>query len=90
MDLTDVKSVVATPNGIRIGDCVVVQYLDDNKTTTFTLRTTHDDITNGYLAASSALGRELLGLAEDEIDFEAGGRVRRIMIVRTQRPAAIH
>ena len=69
---------------------MVVQYLDDNKTTTFTLRTTHDDITNGYLAASSALGRELLSLAEDEINFEAGGRVRRIMIVRTQRPAAMH
>ena len=37
------------------------------------------------------MGRELLGLAEeDEIEFEAGGRVRRVMIVRTERPAAVH
>jgi hypothetical protein len=28
---------------------VVVRYLDDNKTTTFMLSTTRDDITNGYL-----------------------------------------
>jgi len=64
--------------------------LGRQQATTFTLSTTHDDITNGYLAASSALGRELLGLAEDEIDFEAGGRVRRIMIELTERPAVVH
>jgi len=48
-----------------------------------------DDPSNGVLGAASPLGRELLGLAEeDEVEFETAGQIRRVLIVKTERAAA--
>lgn len=75
--------------GIREGDRIVVRYLDDNKTATYTLSRTPTDEVNGVLSTSSPLGSQLLGLSEeDEAEFEVSGHVRRVMVVRTERPAA--
>ncbi|AWN42605.1 AAA domain-containing protein [Methylobacterium durans] len=76
----------AAPAGIGAGDRVVVRYLDDNKTAAFTLSLGRDDATNGFLPVTSPLGAKLLGSAEeDEIEFEAGGRLRRVLVLRTER-----
>ena len=83
------KRLAASPTGIRVGDRVVIRYLDDNKTATFILSPTRDDLTNGFLAVNSPLGRELVGLTEeDETEFEVNGRMRRVLIVRTERSIA--
>ena len=58
--------MIAAPDAIRIGDRVQLKFLDNNKTATFTLSTARDDLTNGYLAASSPLGQRLLGLSEED------------------------
>lgn len=79
----------APGGGIRIGDRLIVRYLDDNKSAAFTLSRDRDDPSNGVLGAASPLGRELLGLAEeDEVEFETAGQVRRVLIVKTERAAA--
>jgi very-short-patch-repair endonuclease len=82
---------LTSPSGIRVGDRVVIRYLDDNKTATFTLSSKRDDLTNGFLAERSPLGKELLGLTEeDEAEFEVNGRMRRVLVVRTERSVAAH
>jgi transcription elongation GreA/GreB family factor len=79
-----------SPGGVRAGDRVVLRYLDDNKTVTFTLAHELHDDANGRLPVSSPLGSKLLGaFEEDEIEFDAGGRIRRVLVLRTQRPHAI-
>ena len=83
------RKALSERDGIRLGDRVVIRYLDDNRTATFTLSTARDDEANGVLGSDSPLGRVLLGAAEeDEVEFEAGGRTRRVLIVRTERPAS--
>jgi very-short-patch-repair endonuclease len=85
------EKLAESSHGIRVGDRVVIRYLDDNKSATFTLSPTRDDLTNGFLAVNSPLGRELVGLTEeDETDFEVNGRMRRVLIVRTERSVAAH
>lgn len=71
------------PQGIRAGDRTVIRYLDDNKTATYTLSDTRNDPTNGMLSITSPLGKQLIGLVEgDDTEFEVGGRVRPVSIVR--------
>jgi transcription elongation GreA/GreB family factor len=83
------RPVLSGRDGIRVGDRVVIRNLDDNKTSTFTLSTARDDQANGVLGSASPLGRVLLGAAEeDEVEFEAGGRTRRVLIVRTEHSAS--
>jgi very-short-patch-repair endonuclease len=79
-------------NGIQPGDRVVIRYLDDNKTATFTLSSERNDPTNGLLSVTSPLGKQLLGLTEeDEAEFEIDGRVRRVLIIRAERqPVILH
>ncbi len=64
--------------GIQMGDRIVIRYLDDNKTATYTLS---DAPANGVLSVSSPLGKQLLGLVEgDETEFEVGGLLHRVLI----------
>ena len=73
-------------NGLRPGDRVVIRYLDNNKTATFTLSGERHDPSNGLLSVTSPLGKQLVGLVdEDEAEFEVDGRTRRVLIVRTER-----
>ena len=66
---------------IQTGDRIVIRYLDDNKTATYTLSDARNDPTNGVLSVTSPLGEQLLGLAEgDETEFEVGGRLRPVLI----------
>jgi len=79
----------ATPKGVQPGDRVIIRYLDDNKTATFTLSRERNDPTNGFLSVTSPLGRQLIGLVEeDETEFEIDGQIRRVLIVRTERQSA--
>lgn len=80
-----------SPGGVKAGDRVVLRYLDDNKTVTFTLAHGRQDDANGRLPITSPLGSKLLGVfEEDEIEFDAGGRIRRVLVLRTERPHAVH
>jgi very-short-patch-repair endonuclease len=91
-DASKTEKIDQAPNGVRPGDRVVIRYLDENKTAAFTLSSERNDPTNGFVSVASPLGRQLVGLVEeDETEFEVDGRVRRIMIVRTERqPATLH
>ena len=72
--------------GIRVGDRVIVRYLDNNKQLSFVLSMGRDDPTNGIVSTASPLGSKLLGLnEEDEVEFEANGKLRRAIIVKTER-----
>jgi very-short-patch-repair endonuclease/transcription elongation GreA/GreB family factor len=76
----------ATRNGIQCGDRIIVRYLDDNRTMSFVLSGERDDPVNGVVGAASPLGSQLLGCnEEDEVEFEAGGLVRRVLIMSAQR-----
>ena len=76
-------------NGIRVGDRVVVRYLDDNKTFSLTLTRDRNDPTNGWVSVGSPLGTRLIGLhEEDEAEFEVNGGVRRVIVVRAEQSAA--
>jgi very-short-patch-repair endonuclease len=76
--------------GIRVGDRVIVRDLDDNKTMSFELSATRDDPVNGFVSISSTLGAQLIGChQEDEIEFEASDKTKRILIVRTEREKAV-
>jgi very-short-patch-repair endonuclease/transcription elongation GreA/GreB family factor len=76
-------------SGIEVGDSVIVRYLDDNKTVSFTLSRDRDDPVNGFVSVSSPLGSQLLGCnEEDEVEFLANGVARRVLIVRTERERA--
>lgn len=71
--------------GIGEGDRVVVRYLDTNKTATYTLTLGTSDEINGILSTTSPMGKALLGLAEeDEAEFEVGGSIRRIIVIRVE------
>jgi len=75
---------------IQTGDRIVIRYLDDNKTATYTLSDVRNDPANGVLSVTSPLGKQLLGLVEeDEAEFEVGGRLRRASIVRVERQVSI-
>lgn len=64
---------------------MVVRYLDTNKTATYTLTLGTSDEINGILSTTSPMGKALLGLAEeDEADFEVGGSIRRIIVIRVE------
>jgi very-short-patch-repair endonuclease len=77
--------------GIRAGDRIVIRYLDENKVATLTLSEDRDDPSNGIIAVTSPLGRELVGAqAEDEIEFAAANGTRRALVVKTERAAAVH
>ncbi len=79
-----------TRQGIRTGDRIAIRYLDDNKTATYTLTDARNDPANGVLSVTSPLGKRLLGLLEeDETEFEVGGRLRRVLIVRVERQVSI-
>jgi very-short-patch-repair endonuclease len=79
-----------SPTGVRLGDRVVIRYLDDNKTATYTLSEQRDDPVNGFVAVTSPLGKQLLGLTEeDEAEFDTNGQVRRILVVRADRMPAL-
>jgi very-short-patch-repair endonuclease len=72
--------------GIQLGDRIIVRYLDDNKNMSFVLKSDGDDPVNGVLSVASPLGSQLLGCnEEDEVEFEAGGVVRRVLIVQADR-----
>jgi very-short-patch-repair endonuclease len=76
--------------GIRVGDRIVVRYLDENKSASLTLSNDRDDPLNGIIASTSPLGRELVGAnEEDEVEFTAGDGMRRVLIVRTERLSAV-
>jgi very-short-patch-repair endonuclease len=78
-------------NGIRLGDRVIVRYLDDNKTAAFTLTRDRNDTLNGLLSVNSPLGSQLVGLIEeDEAEFEVSGHKRRFLVVRTERQPTVH
>jgi transcription elongation GreA/GreB family factor len=77
--------------GIRVGDRVVVRYLDENRSATITVSKDSNDPSSGIIAATSPLGRQLVGAQEeDEVEFEADGHMRRLLIVRTDREAVVH
>ena len=79
-----------TRQGIRTGDRIAIRYLDDNKTATYTLTDVRNDPANGVLSVTSPLGKQLLGLVEeDETEFEVVGRLRRVSIVRIERQVSI-
>jgi hypothetical protein len=72
--------------GIQTGDRIVIRYLDDNKTATYTLSDARNDPANGVLSVTSPLGKQLLGLVEEgEFEFDVDGRLRRVLIVRAER-----
>lgn len=76
--------------GIRVGDRVVIRYLDTGKAATFTLTSGRDDLSNGFLSLASPLGRSLIGLEEDdEGEFEVGGAIRKLVVVRAERNQAL-
>jgi hypothetical protein len=89
-DAAKIAKSGAALNDVRAGDRVVIRYLDDNKTATFTLSGERHDLTNGLLSIASPLGKQLIGLVEeDETEFEMDGQMRRVLIVRTERQSAI-
>jgi len=72
--------------GIQIGDRVVIRYLDDNKTASLVISHDRDDLTTGKVSALSPLGKQLVGSnEEDEVEFETNGRIRKVLVVRTER-----
>jgi very-short-patch-repair endonuclease len=61
--------------GIKIGDSIVIRFLDDNKTTSFVLSRDRHDPVNGLVGAETPFGKQLLGFnEEDEIEVNADGR----------------
>lgn len=79
--IRSVSKTDGTPSGIRSGDRVVIRYLDDNKVATFTLSNERNDPVNGLLSINSPLGRQLIGLVEeDETEFETDGGKRRVLV----------
>jgi len=84
----DEREALSEPqaDAIRPGNRIVVRYLDDNRTFSFTLARDRNDPTNGWVSIESPLGSRLLGLhEEDEVEFEANGKLRRAIVVRVDR-----
>jgi very-short-patch-repair endonuclease len=89
--IPSVTKTDGTPSGIRCGDRVIIRYLDDNKIAAFTLSSDRNDPMNGLLWINSPLGRQLIGLIEeDETEFEVDGGKRRVLVVRTERQPTMH
>jgi len=81
-----VDSGGAPDSGIKVGDSIVVRFLDDNKNMSFVLSRDRHDPVNGLVGAETPFGKQLLGFnEEDEIEVEADGRTRRVLIVRAAR-----
>lgn len=79
---------VVKRRGVSVGDRVVIRYLDDDKTATYTLSDKQNDPANKVLATTSPLGKQILGLVEeDETQIEVAGRLRPILIIRIERQA---
>jgi transcription elongation GreA/GreB family factor len=88
-DSVPIEKIGGGPKGVCSGDRVVIRYLDNNKIATFTLSGERHDPTNGFLSIASPLGKQLVGLVEeDETEFEIDGHLRRVLIVRTERQPA--
>lgn len=76
----------ASSSGAKIGDRVVVRYNDDNRTVSFELTLDRDDLANGKISAASPLGSQLVDAnEEDEVEFEANGVIRRVLVMRIER-----
>jgi very-short-patch-repair endonuclease len=81
--------VATTESGIKTGDSIVVRFLDDNKTTSFILSRDRHDPVNGLVGVETPFGKQLLGYnEEDEIEVDADGKSRRLLIVRAARERA--
>jgi transcription elongation GreA/GreB family factor len=79
-------TAVSPDGGIKVGDSIVVRYLDDNKTTSFVLSRDRHDPVNGLVGAETPLGKQIIGFnEEDEIEIDDAGRSRRVLIVRTAK-----
>ncbi len=90
-DVTESETSGIARNSVRSGDRVVIRYLDDNKTATFTLTSDRNDPLNGLLSVNSPLGSRLIGLVEeDETEFEVDGQKRRVLVVRMERQPTVH
>jgi transcription elongation GreA/GreB family factor len=88
---SNVRPADEESSALRLGDRVIIRYLDNNKVATYTLSEERDDPINGLLSVNSPLGRQLIGLAEeDETEFEVAGQKRRVMVVRTERQLTMH
>ena len=67
----------------------MVRFLDDNKTTSFILSRDRHDPVNGLVGVETPFGKQLLGYnEEDEIEVDADGKSRRLLIVRAARERA--
>jgi Transcription elongation factor, GreA/GreB, C-term len=85
--VASIKTSIEPTEGIRVGDRVIIRYLDENKTASYTLSNERNDNLNGLLSVRTPLGKHLLGcVEEDEIELEVSGHKRRVLIVRTERP----
>lgn len=81
-----VRSPTPAEGGIKVGDSIVVRYLDDNRTASFVLSSNRHDPVNGLVGAETALGKQIIGFnEEDEIEIEDAGRTRRVLIVRATK-----
>lgn len=80
---------IGSDGGIKVGDSIVVRYLDDNKTNSFVLSHDRHDPVNGLIGAETPFGKQILGFnEEDEIEIEDAGRRRRVLIVRAAKEGA--
>ncbi|ARP99675.1 AAA domain-containing protein [Pseudorhodoplanes sinuspersici] len=83
---TPAKYRAISSTGAKIGDRLVVRYIDENRTISFELTENRDDLVNGQISAASPLGKQLVGAnEEDEVEFEANGAVRRVLVMRIER-----
>jgi very-short-patch-repair endonuclease len=86
LDAAPASETETPADGAKIGDRLVIQHLDDQQQATITLTQDRDDLANGFVPATSALGAALLGAHEDEeIEVELEGRMRRILVRKADR-----
>ena len=73
-------------SGAKIGDRIIVRYLDENRTVSFQLTQEQDDLVNGKLSSISPLGQQLVGAnEEDEVEFDVKGATKRVLVMRIER-----
>lgn len=71
------------PFAIQPGDRIVVRFLDDNKMLSFVFIQNRNDPDNGLVSVGSPIGHAVAGAdVGEEIEFEAGGVTRRLLIVQ--------
>jgi len=76
-------------SGAKIGDRIIVRYLDENRTVSFQLTQEQDDLVNGKLSSISPLGQQLVGAnEEDEVEFDVKGATKRVLVMRIEREQA--